>query len=273
MAAAPPEELDFAERTTVEVLGAEVELFTAGIGEPLLFLHGLDGVEGAAPAIRELAKRYTVFAPSHPGFGESARPPHVDRVDDMGYFYLDLVAALGLDKPLVVGTSFGGWVAAEILTKEPNRARALVLVSPLGLRGADRREQSVADIFMMSRQDLNGRIGLGDAPIAGVDEDRLRREMRRDEALSLYGWTPYMHNPKLAGRLHRIACPVLLVWGEDDAIVTPAYRRAFADAMPAASSRVVADAGHSVHSERPDALAALVGEFTQAASHSGGHRA
>lgn len=273
MPASPPAELDFATCRTLDVLGTAIEVFTAGTGEPLLFLHGLDGVEGAAPAIRELAGRYTVHAPSHPGFGESARPANLDRVDDLGYFYLDLLDALGLDRPVVVGTSFGGWVAAEMLTKEPARAAALVLVSPLGLPGADRREQSLADIFMMARQDLNRRIGLGDTPIADLDDSRLRREMRRDEALSLYGWTPYMHNPKLAGRMHRLCAPTLLVWGEDDAIVTPAYRQRFAQALPAAGVRMVAGAGHAVHSEKPAELAALVAGFAQPAGLAQGDHA
>ena len=265
MPASPPAELDFATHGTVDVLGTAIEVFTAGTGQPLLFLHGLDGVEGAAPAIRELAKHYAVHAPSHPGFGESARPANLDRVDDLGYFYLDLLTALGLDRPVVLGTSFGGWVAAEMLTKEPARADALVLVSPLGLPGADRREQSLADIFMMARQDLNRRIGLDDTPVTELDDDRLRREMRRDEALSLYGWTPYMHNPKLAARLHRISCPTLVVWGEEDAIVTPAYRRQFALALPDAGVRMVAGAGHAVHSEQPVELAALVAGFARPA--------
>lgn len=262
MAATLPEELAFASMQPVDVRGCTIEMFTAGSGEPLLFLHGMDGVEGAAAAIRELAKRYTVYAPSHPGFGQSERPANLDQVDDLGYFYLDLIDTLSLVDPVFVGTSFGSWVACEILTKDPTLARSLVMASPLGLPTANRREQNVADIFMMSRQDLNGRMGLEPEGPGEMEDERLRREMLRDEALSLYAWTPYMHNPKLADRLHRITCPTLLIWGEDDAIVKSAYRQTFSEAMPSAQVKIAPGAGHALHSDIPEIFAAMIGSHT-----------
>ena len=262
------DELDFGTLSTVELRGTGVEMFTAGSGMPLLFLHGIDGLEGSAPVLRELAKSYAVHAPSHPGFGNSQRPARLDRVDDLGYFYLDLMNFLELDRPVVVGTSFGGWVAAETLTKEPARAEQLVLVSPLGLPTANRRERHVADIFMLSRQELGKRMQVG-APEPGGDmavltklpEARVRRLMRNEEAASLYGWTPYMSNPKLADRLHRISAPTLMLWGDSDAIVSPAYREQWRAALPQATIDTIAEAGHRVHADQPTALAARIAAF------------
>ena len=71
------EELSFGTVSALDVLGTELEFFQAGGGPPLLFLHGLDGIEGAAPLQRELAKNFTVYAPSHPGFGASAGSPRI----------------------------------------------------------------------------------------------------------------------------------------------------------------------------------------------------
>ncbi|MCM8732266.1 alpha/beta fold hydrolase [Hephaestia sp. GCM10023244] len=262
------DELSFGTLSTLDVLGTEVELFTAGQGAPLLFLHGIDGLEGAAPVLRELAKGFTVYAPSHPGFGGSARPDDLDRVDDLGYFYLDLMDVLGLDRPAVVGISFGGWVAAETLTKEPGRAAQLVLVSPLGLPTADRREQHVADIFMLSRQQLGARMQVGEpgpgsdmVALAAMPEARLRRVLRNDEAASLYGWTPYMNNPKLGARLHRIGCPTLVLWGAGDAIVTPVYRDRYRAALPQAEVEIVEAAGHRIHADQPARLATRIAAF------------
>lgn len=262
------DELDFGTLSTVDLLGTGVEMFTAGSGAPLLFLHGIDGLEGSAAVLRELAKHFTVHAPSHPGFGNSQRPARLDRVDDLGYFYLDLMAQLGLDRPVVVGTSFGGWVAAEMLTKEPARAAQLVLVSPLGLPTADRRVQHVADIFMLSRQELGKRMQVGAAEpgsdmavLTKLPEARIRRLMRNDEAASLYGWTPYMSNPKLADRLHRISTPTLMLWGDSDAIVSAAYRERWRTAMPQAEVETIAEAGHRIHADQPSALAARVAAF------------
>lgn len=261
-------ELDFGTLSSVDVLGTEIELFTAGSGAPLLFLHGIDGLEGAAPVLRDLAENFTVHAPSHPGFGNSARPERLNRVDDLGYFYLDVMNRLSLAQPVVVGISFGGWVAVETLTKEPARASQLVLVSPLGLPTADRREQHVADIFMLSRQELGARMQLGDpgpgsdmAQLTKLPEDRIRRLMRNDEAASLYGWTPYMSNPKLADRLHRITGPTLVAWGADDAIVGAAYREAWRRALPNAEVETFAEAGHRIHADQPEALASRIAAF------------
>ncbi len=262
------EELSFGELSVLDVLGTELEFFQAGSGAPLLFLHGLDGVEGAAPVLRELAKSFTVYAPSHPGFGASETSPRINRVDDLGYFYLDMLDQLGLVQPVIVGTSFGGWVAAEMLTKEPGRASQLVLVSPLGLPTADRREQHVADIFMLSRQELGARMQVGD-PGPGSDmktltklpEDRLRRLMRNDEATSHFGWTPYMANPKLGHRTHRIASPTLVVWGEQDAIVGARYREDWRKALPQAEVESFAEAGHRVHADQPAKLTSRIAAF------------
>jgi pimeloyl-ACP methyl ester carboxylesterase len=264
------DELDFGTLSTVSVRGTAIELFTAGSGTPLLFLHGLDGLEGSASVLRELAQHFTVHAPSHPGFGGSERPARLDRVDDLGYFYLDLLTLLALDEPVVAGVSFGAWAGAEMLTKEPARASRLVLASPLGLPTANRREQHVADIFMLSRQELGARMQVGD-PAPGSDmavltrlpEARIRRLMRNDEAASLYGWTPYMANPKLRDRLHRITPPTLILWGEADAIVSPDYRAAWAAAMPQAAVETIAEAGHRLHADQPAAFAARVAQFAE----------
>lgn len=262
------EELRFGTLSQIDVLGTGIELFTAGSGAPLLFLHGLDGLEGAAPVLRELARDFTVHAPSHPGFGNSDRPERLNRVDDLGYFYLDVLDKLALPQPVVVGASFGAWVAVETLTKEPGRAAQLVLVSPLGLPTAHRREQHVADIFMLSRQELGARMQVG-APEPGNDmavlaklpDDRIRRLMRNDEAASVYGWTPYMSNPKLADRTHRISRPTLVAWGADDAIVDPAYREAWRKALPQAEVETFAAAGHRLHADQPEKLASRITAF------------
>ncbi len=268
MASGCLDELDFGTLSMIDVRGTEIELFTAGSGAPLLFLHGIDGIEGAAAALRALSRDFTVYAPSQPGFGASGRPERLNRVDDLGYFQLDLIERLGLSQPVVLGTGFGGWVAAETLTKETGKAAQLVLVSPLGLPTARRREQQVADIFMMSRQELGARMQAG-APGPGSDmavltklpEEDIRRLMRNDEAASLYGWTPYMSNPKLADRLHRIGNPTLVLWGSEDAIVGAAYREAWRQALPRAEVETVAEAGHRLHADQPEKLAARVAAF------------
>lgn len=258
-------ELDFGTLSMIDVRGTQIELFRAGSGAPLLFLHGLDGLEGAAAILAELARSFTVYAPSHPGFGGSAQRDGLTRVDDLGYFYLDMMDQLGLDQSIIVGTSFGGWLAAEILTKEPRRASSLILVSPFGIRTAERRDHHVADIFILSRQELGARMQVGEpGPLQNMmklPEAPLRRALRNDEAASLYGWTPYMCNPQLADRLHRISCPTLVVWGAEDAIMSQTYRDNYTEALPQAQIESLAAAGHRVHGDQPQQLAARIIDF------------
>src|SRR6266545_8426179 len=89
----------------------EVELRRAGQGEPLVFLHGGGGFTGWAPFLDDLARDYAVYAPRHPGFGESTGLDHLDDVVDMALFYLDLFDALGLSSVNLVGSSLGGMFA------------------------------------------------------------------------------------------------------------------------------------------------------------------
>src|SRR5215208_8427119 len=100
----------------VTVAGAAVRLFRGGPegAEPLVFLHGAGGHTGWMPFLDELAGQFEVFAPEHPGFGQSDDPPWLDEVADLAYFHLDLLAGLGLDRVHLIGTSLGGWVAAEM---------------------------------------------------------------------------------------------------------------------------------------------------------------
>ncbi len=88
---------------------------------------------------------------------------------------------------------------------------------------------------------------------------------RSREALARYGWQPYMHDPKLKQRLHRIRVPTLVLWGEADRIVAPSYGQAYAAALPSARFELLARAGHFPHLEAPDRFAASVLAFRETA--------
>src|SRR4051812_25584727 len=92
----------------IQISGTDTELWEGGAGRTILLLHPGDGFDAKAPYVATLASRYRVIAPSCPGFGRSALPKYMKSVDDLSYFYLDLIEALKLDDLLVVGFSFGG---------------------------------------------------------------------------------------------------------------------------------------------------------------------
>ena len=101
-------------QSTVTVSGHEVEMHKGGSGPPLLFLHGGEGFGTYDPTTSPLAERFTVYAPSHPGFFGTGRPDWLYTITDLAHFTQDLVASLGLDGYVLVGHSIGGWIAAEM---------------------------------------------------------------------------------------------------------------------------------------------------------------
>jgi len=250
------------------VAGASLELVERGAGRPLLFLHAGEGLAPERPWLDLLARHYRVLAPSHPGWGNSPLIDGVGSVDDLAYLYLDLAAELGLEDAALVGACFGGWVAAEIMVRSTARFSRLVLVDPLGVKFAGREDRDIADMHALPRAEYlklawadpqNGEIDFSQLP-----ESELAAIVRGREAFALYGWKPYMHNPRLKRWLHRIDRPTLLLWGAEDRIVTPAYGENWRRALPNARLEPIADAGHFPHWEQPEAFAAKLAAFVAA---------
>ena len=248
-----------------EIAGVRIEMIERGRGRPLLFLHPGIGIDATAPVLDRLAAQARVIAPSHPGFGRSEQPKHMTTTDDLAYFYLDLLEALDLRNVVLVGVSFGGWIAAQIAVKSTERIDHLVLADALGIKVGDRETRDIADIFAMTEPQFNERAYFDPAAArrdyAAMAEADLVAIARNREAMARYGWSPYMHDPKLKGRLHRIRVPTLVPWGAADSIATPEYGRAYATAIPGARFVVIERAGHFPHIEAPDDFARRVLAF------------
>src|SRR5262249_14739514 len=135
-----------------DIAGARIELIERGSGRPLLLLHPAIGIKASDQAIDRLARSFRVLAPSHPGFGRSELPRGMSTVDDLAYFYLDLMDALDLREVVLAGLSFGGWIAAEIAIKSTARVSHLVLADAAGIKLGAREHRAIADIFT-TRQD------------------------------------------------------------------------------------------------------------------------
>ena len=119
---------------TLSVSGVNLELVEGGAGRPLLFLHAGEGLRPNLPWLQLLARHFHVLAPHHPGFGNSALPDWFATVDDLAYLYLDLAEQLDLKDAILVGASFGGWVAAEMAVRNTDRFARLALAAPLGIK-------------------------------------------------------------------------------------------------------------------------------------------
>src|SRR5262249_61286851 len=100
--------------STIAIRDCRIHLMRGGAGPPLLFLHGGGGVGIWLPCMAQLAKKFDVMVPEHPGFGASDTPPWLDTIGDLANFYLDFLDQLDLSRVHLVGSSLCGWVPADL---------------------------------------------------------------------------------------------------------------------------------------------------------------
>ena len=247
------------------VNGLRIEMTERGQGRPLLFLHPGIGIDSKAPVLDVLATKARVIAPSHPGFGASELAPTMTTVEDLSYFYLDLMDALDLNNAIVVGVGFGAWIAAATAVKSTARMSRLVLANPIGIKVGGRETRDIVDIFALLEPELNKLAfcdpALGVRDYKNLPDAEVIAAARNRESLARFAWQPYMHDPKLTSRLHRIRIPTLFLWGRQDQILSEGYGRAFCAAVPGARFELIDKAGHFPHIEQPQAFADRVFAF------------
>ena len=240
---------------SITLQGIDLPYRRMGSGPPLLLLHGGGGPEVDFPYAARLAERFEVIAPVHPGFGGTALPGGFDRVDDLVFLYLDLLEALDLRDAVLMGFSLGGWVAAELAVMNAARLSRLFLVGPVGVKVGGREDRDIADIFALPGEKVAELLfhgpSLMPAP-ADMPDDALQAAAADRVALGVYTWEPYMHNPKLPRRLHRIKLPTHFIWGASDGVVSVEYGRKYCAMIAGATMTVIDKAGHVPQIERPD---------------------
>ncbi len=250
---------------SISIAGVSLELEERGSGPPLLFLHPGEGLQPRRPWLDLLARRYRVIAPHHPGWGNSALPTWLSSVDDLAYLYLDLASELELADATLAGIDFGGWIAAEMAVRDTRPFARLILADPLGIKVGGILDRDIADMHALPHDEYM-RLAWADPVRGGHDltalpETELAGIARGREAFALFGWKPYMHNPRLKHWLHRIDIPTLLLWGERDGIVSYEYCQAWGREILDAHLETIADAGHFPHWEQPQAFVDAVTKF------------
>lgn len=249
------------EERTVEVGPITARMLVAGTGEPLLYLHGAGGLMWD-PFLEGLAATHTVYAVYHPGSGEADDLSHLPGIWELVLFYDELLDALGLDRVTVVGHSFGGMVATELAANSPRRVSRLVAIAPIGL-WLD--EHPIPDIAGMPPGDLPGLVladpagPLAEFLVVPADPQAQFEAAMRMASVLHFIWP--IPDKGLARRIHRVAAPTLLVWGEADRLVDPAYGEAFASRLRDARLVTVPGAGHLPQLENPEPVAAALREF------------
>lgn len=263
---------------TMKVGGTSVEMLEDGSGPPVVYLHGVYDVHtfqgGAFRFHEQLARHCHLMMPAHPGCGESTGSSDIMNIEDLAFHYLDVLDALKIDAATIVGFCLGGWIAAEMAIRNPERVGRLVMI---GAGGLQVKGALNADLFMYS-QNRDGGIMLelrellfgdagGELANAIVPDGRVSvaDEVRRYKGLTIagrVGWEPpYFLDMKLQRRLHRITAPTLLLWGDQDRLIPIANGKAYAAGIPSSALQTIKRAGHSVHIERPEECLELVLPF------------
>jgi pimeloyl-ACP methyl ester carboxylesterase len=252
---------------TVAINGRPTVLMHAGEGTPFVYLHSTLG-EAALwlPFYQTWAKRFRVLVPTHPGFGQSGGFDEIDTIEDMAFHYIDLLDALGLDEVCLGGVSLGGWIAAEVACRWPERVKRLWIADAPGLWVP---EEPLGDLFrvLQDRQKLRQLLFHDPASYMATliikenpDEQSMLAAYQSLTVLARLTWDrPY--NPKLAKRLGRVRCPTLLLWGDHDRLVPPAYGEAYRQCIQGAQLKLIANCGHLPMFEREAEFVAEIAEF------------
>lgn len=245
--------------------GCEVRVFHGGSGKPLVFLHGVAGLLENDPFIEALSAHFTVYAPLLPGYQDSTGDEHLDSVFATALFGFDVIDALGLEKPVLVGHCLGGMIAAEMAAIAPNDIASLILIGSLGLWDD---AAPVPDLFATLPFELP-ELMFNDAQLG---ERLLASGMDFDDAEFLteflvgnarrMGMAGRLLFPipdrGLRKRLYRIKAPTTIIWGENDKLVPKLYADQFAENIADSRARMIPDSGHMAPYESTEAVVSEV---------------
>lgn len=249
---------------TITVRGIETHLFESGStsAPTLLYLHGMSLGNLWLDYHQALAQKFHVFAPDIPGFGLTIRPDWMRDMSDYVLYLRDLVEALGLEKPLVVGHSLGGWMAVELAVWYPEKVGKLVLSNAAGIRV---KGSPIADIFAMNQQEMVA--ALFDNPMAAMPLmpadmgiDYFIQQYRERMTMASLAWNP-SYDPKLERRLERVTAPTLIIWGENDRLIPAVYGDVYSQKITGSQLVKLSGTGHMPMFEKADEWSKAITDF------------
>ena len=248
---------------SIEVCSLGIHTMRDGTGAPLLFLHGANGVAGWSPFFAELANDFDVIVPEHPCFGKSDDAPWIADVPDLAMFYIGFLEQLNLRDVHIVGTSLGGWIAAEIASRDSSRIASVTLVAPAGVGLSD---TPPGDYSSWSAAQLTRNL-VFDQSIAErllsaqPTPEQLELQVRNCRAATKFVWEPGLVSPALEKWLHLIKIPTSILWGTQDKLLPVAYADRWRQLIPQASVTLIDDCGHLPHVERAATLSSSIKSF------------
>lgn len=261
----------------VKVRDRTVSVYEAGQGAPLVYLHGIADLHGVAAQPQAfhttLADGRRVIAPAHPGCAGSDEDGTLERMEDLVFHYLELFDALDLGRVDLVGACIGGWLAAEIAVRHPERVNRLALIGATGLfvsgkpvadlfMAVQPRDGNLADLRAMLFRDGESALARGLFPDDGGDQAAGLMKYKAFRFAARIGFQPpYFYHRKLRDRLYRHGGPALVLHGSDDAMVPREHAEAYAAGLGNARLSIVSGCGHSPHLEDSAATTGQIRNF------------
>jgi pimeloyl-ACP methyl ester carboxylesterase len=234
-----------------------------GKGRNRLVLHGGGGPATVGGLAAHLAQRGPVTTPTHPGWDGTPRPGSLDTVAALADAYVRDLDEHDLREVVLVGSSLGGWLGAEMALRDTaHRLAGLVIIDGLGVEVPGHPITNItgftpAELARVAYHDPS-KMGAGAPPMT---PERLAMMRANQAALAVFIGDPYGCDRTLLGRLKGIQVPTLVLWGASDHVATSGYGRAYAAAIPNASFETVAEAGHLPWLEQPTETFRLIDRF------------
>jgi len=268
----------------LDLHGERVAYLDEGEGEVILLLHGIAGSSQTwLPVVRPLARRYRVVAPDLLGHGSSTKPRTDYSLGAFSVLLRDFLDELGITRVTLVGHSLGGGIAMQFIYQHPDYGQRLILIGSGGLGpdvGLTLRMASLPGAELVLPLIAPRKLmATGDRfwawlRKAGVESPRTEEMWRHYSSLS-DGPTRQAflrtlravvdHRGQAVSALNRLNTrtnfPVLVIWGDRDAIIPVEHAYAAQRVRPDARLEVLADVGHFPHAERPAEVAALISDF------------
>ena len=257
----------------------QTRVFEVGQGAPLLYLHSAGGLYEGDPFLAALGEHFRVFAPSLPGYLDSEGADNLRTMLDFTLWGFDVMDELGIERPLVVGHSMGGMIAAEMAALYPKAFRGLGLISAAGL-WLD--EHPMPDIFAKlpfelpdllfsdpawGTQFITEGYDFGSSQddlvsfIARFQDEEFLQEflLKNARRMGTAGKILFpIPERGLRERLYRATLPTVIVWGDADKLLPMPYAHAFHSLLPHASLVTIRGAAHMApYEQTPEVIAAL----------------
>ena len=217
-----------------------MRLYRGGDGPQLLFLHD-PFCPSWLPLHEQLAAHYEVLVPLHPGFAGSEEGfEQFETMEDLVFHYLDLCAVLRLDRPVLAGASFGGWIAAEWAMRYSDSLSKLILIDALGLRVPEAPAADILSLDPAARRQRCSVIRLRRWHWKHSGDAQSRRCREYDSCPADLG-TLRLAIPRQSrdcvGISIECKVPTMILWGERDGVVSVAHGKAYHEGI--AGSKLV----------------------------------